>query len=148
MKDILINKSAEVLERWGLFLVDRAEDSLAIFESNLPFYLAELKFKGCVEGTYQVLSQKNFAEILVSNLLGEQNNEDQDQTIKDALGELVNVLSGNLLTEQYGDEEVFDLTPPEVSIINAEDAKKFFSLQHTCYLADDQPLGIGCSLDG
>ena len=64
------------------------------------------------------------------------------------MAELVNVLSGNLLTEQFGTEEIFDLTPPVVHTVNADDAKKFFNFNHSCFTADNEPIGIGCRLDG
>ncbi len=146
IKDTILNTAAEILENWGMFLVDRANSSLEIFEVDEPFLLAELDFKGVVNGKYQILTQKKFAELLVSNLLGEEPENVDEQSAKDAVAELVNVMSGNLLTSQFGEEEIFDLTPPKVEIIDSEKAKTFFKDESFCYLADEMPVAVTCSV--
>ena len=146
MKESLMITTATILENWGMFLVDRAPSSIEIFDVSQPFYIAKLQFKGCVSGNYQVLTQKKFADALVNNLLGELDQDEHDKAMQDALGELVNVLSGNLLTEQFGNQEVFDLTPPTVETVTEIEAKKYFSSQTFCYRADEEPIAVGCSL--
>ena len=148
MKELLIGTAATILEDWGMLLVDRAQEELQIFSVDEPFYLAELRFNGCVNGTYQVLTQKGFANVLVANLLGEEPHEIEEQTAQDVLRELINVLSGNLLTEQFGVEETFDLSSPAVRIIEKAEAEKFFQQTNFCFRGDDEPVGIACRLEG
>lgn len=147
MKSELVSTAAQILETWGMFLVDRSEDSLQIFETNSPFYLAELQFNGEFSGTYQVVAQRNFVDSLVSNLLGLEKEAVDEKTVNDALSELVNVLSGNLLTSQFGDDLVFALTTPEVKKVSFDEVSKIFQKNHFCYKADDEPIVIACDID-
>jgi len=73
----------------------------------------EIKFSGYLRGSIHLWTDTRFAKRAAANMLGydEDNIVDEKAGI-DALGELLNVISGNLLTTVYGNEPVFDLTIP------------------------------------
>ncbi len=138
--------AARVLEDWSMFMLDEQPSELSIFETDDIFFCSQLKFKGPVNGSYVVICQKPFMLSLANNLLGENGNvSDQDQA--DALGELVNVLCGNMLTEVYGTDVVFELTPPHVSAIEPEQLPQFVNPLAVGFSADENPVLITFQLD-
>ena len=147
MEKTIFIECARLLEEWGMMIVEPADSSISQFNPESPFYVSTIKFKGAVNGEYQILAQKDFAESLVSNLLGESIEEDDDTSAADALREMANVLSGNLLTTCYGKDTVFELTSPEVHSISLDQAKQFFKKPIFCYRGDESPVAISFSLD-
>lgn len=147
MEKTVFIELARLLEDWGLMIVEPADSSFKTFNQESDFYLASIKFKGAVNGEYQVLTQSEFANALVSNLLGEDLTDDVESASRDALCEMANVMSGNLLTTCYGEETVFELTSPTVKELSKDEAKEFFKKPVFCYLADDCPVGFSFSLD-
>lgn len=147
MEKLIFTTTARILEDWAMMLVDPASPELKIFEVESPFLVASLSFRGAVNGTYQVVCQRGFSEALVANLLGEDVPEDNLQSEMDALREMVNVLSGNLLTTCYGSDTVFELMPPEVHQVAREKLTSLFEKPVFCYLADDNPVAVSFSLD-
>lgn len=147
MEKTIFIELAKLLEDWGLMLVEPADSSFKTFKPDQNFYLASIRFKGAVNGEYQVLTQSEFAKTLVANLLGDEVSSEVDSSTKDALCEMANVMSGNLLTTCYGEDTVFELSSPTVSELTSSEAQKFFSKPIFCYLADDCPVGFSFALD-
>lgn len=136
-----------ILEDWGMMMVDPASSSTQdVFCENENFLVSMVQFKGIVKGQYNILCQKEFASILAKNVLGlDEEPAEQDQ--QDALREMANVLCGNMLTECYGTEAIFDLTPPQITTLNSEDVSKYFDERTVCCMADDTPVAATFSVE-
>ena len=113
----LYETAANALEALGFMftgLVSTQEQLEA--EANLS---AEVKFDGPIHGTVHVTLCGGVLKQLTSNMLGEDEDtppSDEDQ--RDALGELANVICGNLLPHIGGTEAVFDVGSPVVLLHN------------------------------
>lgn len=136
-----------ILEDWAMMLVEETEPQTSIFELEEPFFLSEVKFKGVVSGRYCVVCQEQFGRNLANNLLGMEEEIDEEQ-IMDALKEMINVLSGNLLTDTYGADHVFILTSPQVRLAGLPEVEEMFSRPVFCYLGEDNPVAISFALEG
>jgi len=136
---------ARILEDWGLMLVDRAESVQENFDQSMPFYCASIDFTGIVNGTYHVVCQETFARALAANLLG-MDSEISEADQQDVLRELINVLSGNLLTASYGEDTVFDLSEPTVIIEDGEGISKMHDQKVFSFVADCEPVFVSFSL--
>ncbi|MCB0317547.1 MAG: chemotaxis protein CheX [Bdellovibrionales bacterium] len=144
-KEVIEKITTRILEDWGMMMLENADVNQDIFDSESPFYLATIHFKGVVDGKYFILCQKDFMDSLASNLLGE--DEITDTERKDALSEMANVLCGNMLTECYGDDTTFDLVLPAIIDPTDEIVGEIFKKQTVCYLADEAPVAISFDLD-
>ena len=138
-KENIDSVTTRVLEDWGMFLVEPAETSLDNFDSEAEFLITTVQFQGVLTGTYAILCQQPFLEILSENLIGDEE-EIEEEDKKDALKEMANVLCGNLVTECYGEDMVFDLVLPSVNIASEEQVASAINTRTICYLADDEPL--------
>lgn len=145
MEITLQNYIVQLLETWALMIVDIA-DGVQIFEQDESLYIASLDFKGTVSGTYEIVCQKGFGEILVQNLLGDDNQPDDSQ-IFDALKEMVNVMSGNLLTTSYGHDTVFELKSPEARFGTKNELDAVSKHTVFYFIAEDNPVAVSFYLD-
>ena len=144
-----INKVlGRVLEDWGLMMVDPADGSSVdeSFDPGAPFYISSLKFDGIVKGSYYAICQESFAKALTANLVGEAG-EPTDDEVKDALKELVNVVSGNLLTESWGTDHVFALSSPEVKVVTKDEVEKALKRNAFFFKGDDEPVAFSFDVD-
>jgi CheY-specific phosphatase CheX len=130
---------AQILENWGLMMVNRAPPEEFSFDPQEPCFLAEVDFHGVVEGTFSIVCQKEFAVALTHNLLASDEAIDKDQ-IEDSLRELSNVLSGNCLTTFFGDDTVFGLLTPKVAVKTLEEIQPLFNKPLVSLIGDDQPV--------
>ena len=75
---------------------------------------AQLAFKGdVILGSLRVWTDPKFARTIAANMLGVEEDDPQgEQRASDALGELLNIVLGNVLTRAYGDGPVFHLGIP------------------------------------
>jgi CheY-specific phosphatase CheX len=131
-----------ILEDWGLMLVEKVEPNSESFPEGQEFYVAWLGFRGIVSGRYCVVCQQPFARALSSNLLGGAGDEPGEAEYQDALKEMVNVMSGNLLTSSYGEHTTFDLTSPTVGKFPSQELAALFNNFTMCFRADDEPVAV------
>lgn len=81
-----------------------------------PLIEASIGYLGPTRGRLTLLAPQSLASVLAANVLGV--DEDDASAVeqgRDALGEIMNVTIGRLLTTMAGSAPVFDLTPPSVS---------------------------------
>lgn len=105
-----------VLEETAYLFTDEIEDVDIPDINNWDAEGVKLFFtehNGTRSGAVHLWVAKGFASLAASNMLGI--DEDDSDAIKkgmDALREILNVILGNLLTEVYGEEPVFDINLP------------------------------------
>jgi CheY-specific phosphatase CheX len=110
-------------------------------ESELPppEQAATMTFHGAATGRVSMRVAVDVLDMIVDNLLDIHNDpEELAQRRGDVLKEMLNMLCGNLLTEYFGAEPVFDLSPPELLGANelpaptSEDVHKvLFNVENT-----------------
>ena len=77
-----------------------------------PDAAVEIAFKGIFSGRLVLTVSGPILAVVAGNMLGEDESEMPREAQLDALGELANVICGNVLPEIAGDRETFALTPP------------------------------------
>ncbi|MCC6475558.1 chemotaxis protein CheX [bacterium] len=84
-------------------------------EIPAPDCAASMTFYGAARGRVTLRVNQEILVSVVENLLGESCEGPEAEARKgDALKELLNMLCGNILTEYFGTEPIFDLSPPEL----------------------------------
>ena len=138
-----------MLADWAMMLVEEVEEGdEPSFDPDATFYTASAKYSGVFDGELIVVCQQAFSDILVQNVLGLSPDEEvSDADRKDALQELANVVSGNLLTEAFGTEAVFDLPDYLVGECSFEKVKEYLGDDCLSYLADDEPVTFRLEID-
>ena len=97
-----------------------AEADLTEAQEQAPFEAAaRVRFTGPVTGQVEVRVAGGILGELAANMLG-QDKPPGPGTQRDALGELTNVICGNLLPALAGSHVVFDLSKPEVRSRSAD----------------------------
>lgn len=135
-------EAQRVLQDWGMLMTEEIQSSDLRFDLNKPFLVASLKFSGLLRGSYLAVCQVPLAEILATNLLGDPEEARQPDVALDAVKEMVNVLSGNMLTHCYGSDTAFELTAPFGEERTFEGVKQLLSTPLVSFRADGEPLAI------
>lgn len=140
--------SLKVLEDWAMTLVDQLEPSGVEFDTEKPLYMSWVDIHGVMNGAVSVVAQKPFLQVLATNLLGcDEDTPCTDGDCTDAFKEMVNVLTGNFLTEAYGDDVVFDLLHPNVTEVTFADLGKFLGRKVVfAFNADGMPVAVTFSI--
>ncbi|MBD3420471.1 MAG: hypothetical protein GF398_10170 [Chitinivibrionales bacterium] len=112
-KDTARQVISSVLENAAFIFADPME---AGSEPQLDSWQADgvaLEFKGSAGGAMHMWAGSGFSRYAAANMLGvEEDDENASRKGLDALKEILNMIVGNLLTEVYGSEPVYDLSIP------------------------------------
>ncbi len=127
--------SMSVLEKYAFVFADAAEVAEAVEPANV--LLANVAFGGAATGELQVAMPMELAAEIASNVLGSDPSEVTPLLLKDAVGELANVLCGNMLKALTAPDKIFDLQPPAVSAASQADWKALISSSQTVALDCD-----------
>jgi CheY-specific phosphatase CheX len=107
----LKSTAAAVLENAAFLFVD--DDPVDIREHS--YIGGAIKFKGVSTGNVQLWVTKEVADSIARNMLGYDDYDIvSEQKRVDALKEMLNMVTGNLLIDLYGDDDVFELEIPEL----------------------------------
>jgi CheY-specific phosphatase CheX len=101
-----------VFEQLAFMFGDELEDDEIEAESN-RFLRASMGFRGPQQGTVAIVVPMTISTLLTTNILGLEEDQkiDEDSAI-DALKELLNTITGRLMTALFGEDVVVDLTIP------------------------------------
>jgi len=122
------------------------EDELDIEDER--FLKAVMGFKGARQGRVIIVVPKQISNLLARNILGIDDDQDIDEDSPvDALKELLNTITGRVVTALFGDEVVVDLTIPETEeldrdrweLLVADDNYLKLSIDETPVLITMQP---------
>ncbi len=106
---------SDILSDMAFIFVADPDDGVSLGEYTLQ---VRVSYKGPQNGILQLRCDGRFAAVVAANLLGvDEEDSAAEQGRLDALKELMNVVCGNLVTELYGTEGLFELTIPEVTAI-------------------------------
>ena len=152
MTDERREKIAEVfigiIERLAYMFGETAEDGEA--PTDFPEGLkAELTFRGHAEGKLTLLAPQAVCAELAANVLGVDEDKIDASAAADALGELLNVFCGNLLTKLAGSEPIFTMTAPSVEHATQDEWNAVSARPDAMtFLVDDQPLVVELAAEG
>jgi hypothetical protein len=131
---------SRVLESLAFMFADPAEraDMPRACECCLR---GEIGFRGDGSGALTLMTPLSVAEELASNLLSLEPGECDRDAACDALGEVMNVTLGRLLTSLAGAHMVFDLTPPRVAPAEAGEWDRLLADPDAqALMIDDRPV--------
>lgn len=118
-ENILIQALDQALETMAFLTILPEDEDMIVPQTTM---LAEMSFSGPKEGTIQILTGPDFAEIIAENI-GAMDEVNDDMRI-DALKELANVTCGLLVPIiASAESDVFDLTVPAVK--NGQDTPEW-----------------------
>lgn len=139
--------SALTLEDWAMMLIDDETPEKSEFEDE-KLFLGSTSYTGIVNAKVGILCTEAFCQGLYMSVLGEIEEGINEEGLKDALSEMVNVFIGNFLTEAYGPDTVFAIGTPSSKIVGEEEMKEFFSNKFFfSFTADDEPVAIALMRD-
>jgi CheY-specific phosphatase CheX len=111
-RKILKEVCFQVFEQLAFMFGDELEDDEIEASAN-RFLKASMGFKGPKQGTVAIVVPMTITTLLTTNILGLEEDQkiDEDSAI-DALKELLNTITGRLMTALFGEDVVVDLTIP------------------------------------
>ena len=112
-------------------------------------FKAAVNFSGHASGNLRLQASRATCQELAANVLGVDEEDIDDAAARDAIGEMLNVLCGNILTELAGADPIFDLSPPTVEAAGAGDWKAALSAPGAlAFLMEDEPFVVALAVDG
>lgn len=143
VNDTTLQVVGRVLEETAYLFTDEIEDSeIPSTESwdaeGVKLFFTEHNGTRC--GAVHLWVTKGFASLAASNMLGiDEDDAQASEKGMDALREILNVILGNLLTEVYGEEPVFDINLP--TNLGPEHLKEDIEANYSVWLeAEDNPV--------
>lgn len=132
---------SDILERFGFLFADFAEKR-EIRPPEKDSARAEMTFSGAMNGNLALLVTDELAHELTANVMGlEPDDETIPGRVDDTVKELLNLICGHMITELAGEEQVFDLSIPEVSRVSADAWLATLGRSQTvCLQVEDRPI--------
>lgn len=132
--------SISVLEKYAFVFAD----AVGLDEAGEPVnvLLAKVAFCGAAQGELQVAMPMDLAAEIAANVLGSEPSEVTPALLNDAVGELGNVLCGNLLKALTSPDKIFDLQPPLVTAANSADWQTLVASPQTLALDCDGQVAL------
>ena len=130
--------TVRILEDWAMMLVEDSSVTPELFEKDKPFIFSSIEFSGEFNGIIGITFQKPFIVQIARNVLGI--SEDQEPSaaeINDAAAELANVVTGNFLTEAYGEDLAFKVVAPRIREVQSHSITQLFNGPQCCCVTGD-----------
>ncbi len=112
---VLTDVISDIVETLAMMGLEVAHE----FRDFVPDFIGHIDFEGTVRGRLFIECTDEFADTLAENLLGLESSELDESHKWDAIGELLNVICGNLVTELFDSKNSFTLSVPQVSVIDS-----------------------------
>jgi len=108
-----------------------------------------ISFKGGVSGTLSLTVPRSLCLELAANIMGLEIEElEYDPIAKDALCELLNVVSGHVVRGLQESDGAIDLSVPNFRELTADESVALAAHTDTiCFSLDDTPVLLGLALD-
>lgn len=131
----------KVFEQTAFLFLEPADLAGGISFDDLELVHVQISFSGDAEGEVSIVMPLDMCRELSSNILGEDiSGADRDKCL-DAVKEMLNIITGQLLTKLFGYKALFNLSAPQVTELNREE---FFSTieqkDYSCHLAENSPV--------
>lgn len=133
----------EVLGDWAMMLTEEADSNALSQVDSDGLFVANLNLKGRSDAILNVVATKEFAVTLHQNLLGDFEESVSDQELMDCLKEMINVAAGRLVSEVFGETEVYDLSDLSCSFQGLDFLNRNLSqFSSITLLGDDSLVGF------
>ena len=133
---------SKVFEQTAFLFPEPANLADGISFDDLELFLVTITFSGEAEGDVSLILPIEMCRELSSNILGEDAGETEDrEKYIDAVKEILNIITGQLLTKLFGHKALFNLSAPQIMELNREE---FFSTieqkDYSCHLIEQYPV--------
>ncbi len=157
-KQVIVNPAemtdviSDVVENLAMMSVDVADK----FEGFVPDFIGHINFDGTVCGRLSVECTEDFVKNLAENVLGLDSSELEESHKLDAMGELLNIVCGNIVTRIFDRHEPFTLSVPEVYLagsisnyncIEAENTGREYESVTVQFMIDDFPVKFSLQIN-
>jgi CheY-specific phosphatase CheX len=141
-KESLNEIVSKVFEQTAFLFPEAADLSGGISFEDFELIHVYISFTGDAEGEVSMVLPFEMCRELSSNILGEDfpETEEREKAI-DAVKEMLNIITGQLLTKLFGHKGLFNLSSPELKELNREEF--FGSLEqkdYSCHLIEQYPV--------
>ncbi len=139
--EVLLKVFSEVIEQSAFMFTDPIEkDEIEI--DDLIFLQASITFSGPINGMISMAFPEDLSLEMAANFLGLDTDDPMVKASeKDAVGELLNMVVGQFLTEVEGTEPIFDLSVPLMEEIDNKSIQKTLSDEYSRVIsAEDEPI--------
>lgn len=139
----------EVLERQA-FLFAEPMDPDGIGSDPGPWLRATIRFGGDTPGVLRLAAGEAMAREAAANFLGTSLEDPSvEANHRDALGEILNMVCGHMLTALHGDHALHDLGIPALEDISSLDAEAMAGAPGClAFLAEDHPVLLSAEFRG
>ena len=138
-KECLEHSLSSVIEHTAFMFADPL-DKKEVIETDQEWYSAEISFSGPANGHIVLAAPSALCDDMAVNMLGLESRPEGPEK-PDALCEILNMTCGRFLTEKYGAEPIFNLTPPKVSKIDDKRREELLKRDESLAMQiDDKPL--------
>ncbi|MCP4703640.1 MAG: hypothetical protein GY865_03440 [candidate division Zixibacteria bacterium] len=140
--DVINETVSGVLEQTAFMFPEPADMASGVPFEDFEYVMVKLNYSGDKVGNVKMMLPVDFCAELSANLLGEDIGDvDPEENNFDSAKELLNIVSGQLLVDLYGDEALFSLTDLEVTKLENEDFFKMIEgTEYHCCMVDDYPV--------
>jgi len=141
-KELLGEIVRSVLEQTAFLFPEPADLYDGVSLDGYEMVWASIDYSGDREGEVSLIIPMEMGRELSTNLLGEEidNNDNKDKAI-DATKEILNIITGQLLTRMYGERALFNLSTPQIKDFMQDE---FFGAlenkDYVCNLVDEYPV--------
>jgi len=141
-KDITLRTVMEVLEQTAFVFPEPSDMLDGVSFDDHKFIMVSLGFSGDRKGRVNMIMATEFCAELAANLLGEELEETvPEENDFDSAREMLNIISGQLLTRIFGEEALFSLSAPEVEeIVNDRLFQMIDSEDYALCMVDEYPV--------
>ncbi|MFW5775250.1 MAG: chemotaxis protein CheX [Chitinivibrionales bacterium] len=132
----------------GAFIfIDVLEDEAIPDEGGWSPVCTVISFSGHRRGSMSLWCEEPFLHLAAANLLGQdENSPDAKQKGWDAIKEILNMIAGNLLSDIFGSQPVFDLGLPAV-VDQQEAEEQLVNVEKLWVEAEGHPVLFTFSVD-
>jgi len=131
-----------ILEQAAFLFPEPVENPDEFPLENHELVMATIDYSGDCNGRMAMIVPFELCSEISSNMLGEEIEETNfREKVLDAFKEVLNIITGQMLTEVYGDKAVCNLQAPEVREISADETRKLMEEgESTLSISDDSPI--------
>lgn len=141
-KQNVVNNMADLLEEATMLFVESPEEAGEL-ENPSSFVRANVRFEGRRKGDLDIAIPQAVLEEIVSNQLGLDADEIDEEVALDAAGELANLLAGRILGDYADADEEIRLSKPVATRGSSDDWGALHGDENTVsLLAEDEPFLI------
>ncbi len=147
-KELLSEIVCKVFEQTAFLFPEKVNFLEGMSFDDFELISVNLEFRGDKEGETVLIIPIDLCRELAANLLGEDPAEGEDrEKCYDAAREILNIITGQMLTELFGQKALFSLDSPRATELACE---AFFAGyeqgDYVCCTVDDYPIFAAMSL--